>query len=276
MSGDSAEGTFALNSGHNGARVVSEKGANVKNRAYSFTLKGGTGGRTIKSALGPSISWSMPDDLIGRDLRSSSVKGVDGAFGMAMEMACTGQMLWGGWLPLMVSSPDFKLVRVTNMPGNGDLVKVEFEFEPKGLTGGNAPARSGMVVLDARRYWLISQAETKASGMYGQGSLKIVNEFTDDTLPVPFVSRCVIHILIPKDSQFDGKRYEGDFTWNIEMQDAPDMDDKPFTLSAFGFSEPGPSQASSRRLWMLWGTLALLAVLAVVFAYRRWRKPEAV
>jgi hypothetical protein len=214
----------------------------------------------------------MPADLIGRDRGKSPVKGENGTFGMAIGMACTGQMLWGGWFPLMVSSPDFRLVRVTDMRGDGELAKVEFEFEPKGLTGGNAPARSGVVVLDAKRYWLIREAETRARGVYGEGSLKISNEFTDGKLPVPFVSRCTIRIVIPKHGQFDGKRYQGDLVWHVDMHDAPDLDSRKFTLTAYGFPEPSFARPGGARLWLAFTSVVVILLGFAVVAFRRRRK----
>jgi hypothetical protein len=250
----------------------------VLNPEYSFILKGDEGKRTIFD-LGTSVRWAMPDDLIGRNSARPVVKGEEGpggAFGMAIEMACVGQMLWGGWFPLMVSSPDFRLIRVTDMRGDGELVKVEFEFDPKAPTGGNAPARSGMVVLDVKRYWQIREAQTKASGVYGEGSLAITNEFADGKMPVPFVSRCTTRMLIPVDKQFDGKRYQGDFVWHTDMHDAPDLDRKHFTLTAFGFPEPSVPRPSPARLWLVWATIAILAFCAGLLTYRRYRPQSRV
>ena len=272
---DSAEGTFAISSDFQGVRIVAQKRGEVCNQRYSFTLGRGNGDWIVND-LGTSTVSVAWDDLIGRDRSVPLVKGQNGAFGQVMEAACTGQMLWGGWFPLMLSSSDFKLVKVADIRDDGGLVKVEFEFEPTQLTGGNAPARSGMVELDPSRYWLIRKGETKASGVYGSGTLRVANEFTDGKMPVPFVSRCAISIVIPQDKQFGGKRYQADFVWNVDMHDVPELARTQFMLTGFGMSEPVLAQPSRTRLWLFWATVGLFALCASMLVYRRYRRWQRV
>jgi hypothetical protein len=264
----SYECSFALGSAFQCARLVSPKMTYVCNPEYSFILKGLGGERTIVD-LQMDVA-PLPKDFLVRNRLRPKVKGDEGEFGQAMELACAGQMLWGGWIPLMIQSPEFRLVRVSDVPTDGGLVKVDFEFEPKELTGGNAPARSGTIFLDAKRYWMVRRAETKASGVYGQGSLSVTNEFTDDKLPVPFVSRCAITLAIAKHRHFAGMPYRAELVWHIDMRDARDLEKRQFMLTAYGLSEPSLARPSRSRFLLLGITVALLAICSILLICRRY------
>jgi hypothetical protein len=268
-----------------GKRLAIGRASNPK---YHFEVERGQGSTWLVREVVISPP-RIPDDLIGRDRDPGSVN-VSGdtttVYSSVIGGACLGQTLWGTWLPLLVLSPDFKLIRATYMGNEGELVKVEFQFEPKERTRGNAPARSGMVVLDTRRYWLIREAETKANFNYvaavGQdktptiatatGKLKIVNTFgsyTDGALSVPFVSHQVMRVSNPNDGE--GNPREDDWITDMEMHAAPSIDPKEFTLSAFGLPEPG--EVRHNRPWLFWAVLFLLTSITLL-VYRRWRRPQ--
>ncbi len=49
--------------------------------------------------------------------------------------------------------------------------------------------------------------------------------------------------------------------------------DERFTLSAYGFPEPGTARPSKKRLWFLGISVALALLSIALLIYRRWRTP---
>jgi hypothetical protein len=215
------------------------------NPDYRFRLTAGRGGQWTIDRLRTG-SRAIPEDLIGRNSHRPLLLGEDSTFGSAIGLACVGQQVGGAWLPHLVAAPQFRLIRATPVEGAGGLVNVEFEFEPKELTGGSASARSGTLVLDSKRYWLIREADTEATFMFApseedalvavRGTLKIRNDFSNAKLPVPYVSHEVLTEACEKNAQ--GKPWKEVYVTAVEMHDAPKIDARQFTLSAYGLPEP--------------------------------------
>ena len=272
--------TFVFNFDHKCVRLLSEVDnkniGKVCNSKYRFDIRVGSDSKWILERIRMAGLWSVPDDLIGRHPVSPIIKGDNTTtFGAAMEAVCRGQMLWGGWFPLMVSSPEFRLVRVAYLEDNERLAKVEFEFEPTKSTGGNAPARSGMVVLDTERYWLIREAETQAMYSFGRGKLKVSNQLADGKLRVPYVSHQVMQLSCPRNT--DGKEWGEEYVSDFDMYDAVIVDEKQFTLSAFGLPEPDQLHSRSEQsqspspaglLWMHWFILTIVVICLTIFIRR--------
>ena len=280
-----SECTFILGLDRQCVRVLFEDSAEACNPKYRFNLKAGRDKQWAIERLRMDASWRVPDDLIGRNALRPMVMGEDTTFGSTIEGACVGQMLWAAWFPLMVLSSDFRLIRATDLGDDGQLVKVEFEFEPTKPTGGAACARSGMVVLDTKRYWLIHEAEvgaaeTQRSVSYRRGTLKVTNEFKefmDGKVSVPFVSRQVLHVSFPKTTLAKNRQIENEYVSDVDMHVATNLDEKQFTLSAFGLPEPDKlqiplhqSQQSEEKetSWMLWLGLGIIAMGLAVLAGR--------
>ena len=244
------------------------RAADVQSPKYSFTVRTGRDRQWALQELHRNGRWRAPDDLIGRDKQLPLLLGESSTFVTSLGWACLGQVLWSGWVPHMVSSPDFRLSRAEYFGDDGQLVKVEFEFEPKEQTSGGAPCRSGMMVLDTARYWLIREAETQTYAAKGgaRGTFKVINEFTDGKLPVPFVSRQVWHVSDPGTK--DKRGVEQEWVFNVGMNDLPNMDEKLFTLSAFGLPEPG-DQLTTERRWWIWLLVLIVAVLVCILVARR-------
>jgi hypothetical protein len=243
--------SFALNIEEKAARakvVWFEKGQATKveafNSKYRFRLAAGRGGQWVIDRLRDGAR-DVPADLIGRNPKFPLLMGEEGTLLSALGSACLGQTLYAAWLPRIAESSDFHLIRATELKGERGLVKVEFKFEPAGTTGGGASVRSGTVVLDARRYWLIREADTQAAFMVGsvkrglvplRGTLTIRNKIVDGKLPVPYVSHQVITEGGADDSE--GKPWKSTIVSDVEMHDAPNIDARQFTLSAYGLPEP--------------------------------------
>ena len=147
----------------------------------------------------------IPNDLIGPSRNAPySLANHPSEFGYPIRSACLGQQIWSDWLPYLVSSPGFKLLRAEYQGIDDQFVKVEFGFEPivkdpriEPITKGG-----GVVVFDAKRYWLIRDAEIHGR-YYDQGrkTLRITNEFKqfeDGSLRIPYVSHQLMTMLLPE------------------------------------------------------------------------------
>ena len=133
--------------------------------------------------------------------------------------------------------------------------------------------RSGSVVLDSTRYWLIRKADVKAEWLGGKekGTLRIVSEFKEG---FPFVKRQVMHVSCPKAR--DGKPVEDEWVWDLDFHQITGTDEKQFTLSAFGLPEPevkaratpvGTPEKSSRLLPLV--SLVAAVTCVIIFVRRR-------
>ena len=222
-------------------------------------------------------SWQPPADLIGTqpkyDKRSNLVVGDHGPYGLAIQSACQGMTLWTTWLPRMVESSSFKVIRITRDENDSKLVKIAFSYEPTNPEQ-NDYVRSGVVVLDTGRYWLIRTAEV--SGSWGddeKGVIKVANDYDDGKLPYPIVTRQVEYV-----SATDGKaRSERNTVTTYELY-APTRDASLFTLTAFGLPEPDQLQSTSQELQqplptgmsrMQWIALATAVICLAVYFRRR-------
>lgn len=247
-------------------KLIKKQTGEVFNGDYAFGIKGSQEGDWILNYLNRSPP-NIPHDLIGRNGTHPVIMGEQTLFGSSISQACLGQKLFGAWLPRMVESRLFKVVQAEYLDPEQHLVKVEYEFQPDFKTGGAAPARSGTLVLDANRYWLISEAKTQAEYYEGQGTLEITNTFNDKDFALPFVSRQVMWVSCPKPNQREPFKHR--WIKEVNLHDAGNVDSEMFTLSAFGLSEPtfaaGPSLT---RLLGMGLSVALLAI-AIILLYRR-------
>ena len=274
----SSEASFALGLDQQGVRLIARDSIYTSNehteegracnRKYSFSVARATADdKWVITGLKASTPFAAPDDLIGTT-KGYSLLGGDGTFVSAIGFACLGLKIWNAWLPMLVASQDFKVVRVSELGGNSHLVRVEFTFEPKGKTGGSAPGRSGVIILDPGRYWLLSRAETSAKFSFGRGALVVANEFSsysDGTLSIPYVSHQVLRVSAPK--AIKDKPWEEQYVSEVTLSELEDRDEKQFALSYFGLPEP----SLGGRKWAFRICLALTTVLVFVLICLTWR-----
>jgi hypothetical protein len=168
-----------------------------------------------------------------RDAGKPTVAGDASIRGRAMLCACHGMILWVSWLPEMIRSRGFRVIDIAEQEDNRDLVKVQYAYKPS-EPNLHDYVRSGTVVLDTARFWLIRRAEYKFSCGEGEAGLaKITNEYDDTRMPFPVLKRQVEHT-----SATDGVRHaQTDTVWTYEVH-KPAPGQKQFTLSAFGIPEP--------------------------------------
>jgi hypothetical protein len=207
------------------------------NPDYHVELTMGRGGWTIDwLRMG---ATAIPDDLIRAQASRPLLTYEDSTFGSAMRRACLGQCLGAAWLPRLVASADFHVTHVSAV-GHEGLVKVEFSFEPSGNIEKTVFVRSGFMILDSKRYWLLREADTAAHFVWatneGRGTLSIKHEFSNANMPIPYVSRHVYTATSEKG--YDEKPWKHVATETVAMRDVPDIDPKQFTLSAYGLPEP--------------------------------------
>jgi hypothetical protein len=231
------------------------------NPEYAFQIRSTSSGEWRVTGFEPYAKRAAPADLIG----GSGPLGGRDAFGRAMGAVCRGLRIWGTWFPRMVSSPEFKVIAAAPASDSEQqLVRVQFEYEPVG-TDGNNPVRSGSLVLDSERYWLIREAEVRGSWMAGQekGTITVVNEYAEGTLTVPVLRRQVMHVSAV---DIEGGQVEHDWIWEYEIAGISPGDARGFRLSDYGL--PEPATARPRRLALLWLLLGLGALLCAMIARR--------
>lgn len=259
-------------SGLLGSDQIETHRSDVFNPRYRFRVKStGPGDKrwSIREAK-KNVPWHVPDDLLGRNSMLPMLQCENSVFGKVILEICLGQRIGTAWLPLLVASSDFKLVRATDFGDEGQFVKIEFEFEPTEETGGGANVRSGMAVLDPKRYWLIREVEAEAAFSYGRGMVKVTNEFTDGEFPVPFVSRHVLRRSCAMTNGEDPKPLEEEWVYDLVLREVTDPDETQFELPAFGLPDPYPPREeldpSPWRLPLV--GLSIVLVLFVVLAGR--------
>jgi hypothetical protein len=231
------------------AKVVSFENRHAEkveafNAQYRFRLVAGRGGQWTIDRL-RNGGHPVPADLIGRNPRFPMLMGEDGTCAAAFRMPFLGQVFNSAWLPRLVQAPEFRLIRVSELKGESGLLRVDFRFDPKTPTGGGALVRSGTVVLDAKRYWLIREADTEAAFLepsdplgltHPRGKLTIRNKIADAKTPVPYVSHQTLVASGEKDSE--GRPWKFSFVTDVELRDVPNIDPRQFMLSAYGLPEP--------------------------------------
>ncbi len=246
------DASFALNIEGKAARVKFvrfEKGqaktVEALNPEYRFRLAPGNGGQWIIQQIRTGAR-TIPADLIGRHFKFP-LRGEEGTFADAIGCACLGQTFNAEWFPRLLDSSDFRVVRATDVKGERGLVKVEFKFQPAGPTGGGPDLRSGTIVLDAKRYWLVREVDAQAAFMAGsekrglvplKGTLTIRNKIVDGKMPVPYVSHQVITTAGAEDAEGKPTPWKTILVTDVEMHDAPKIDSRQFRLSAYGLPEP--------------------------------------
>ncbi len=265
--------TFQLLKGHPRVRSdVDDEGLGGKkpevsvmaiNPDYQFEVKPGRANAWVISNV-ENTPLTIPGDLIGGSQDPSNLNTADNVVEYAMGSACLGERLYVVWLPRLFADPDFKLIDASEVEDG--LVKIQYKFE---RPVGGQPTRSGTLLLDPARYWLIREVEADAHYPYGEGKVKIVNkysEFPDGSRMIPYVSHQVIHVSCP--SPTDGKPREDDWITDVELSAAVDINPKQFTLTDFGLPEPAKKQ--SGHPWVLWITIAVLCLGASRLMYLRW------
>jgi hypothetical protein len=213
--------------------VPDKRECTVLNPRYKFTVLAGRNDQWTIEKLGWVRAPAIPADLIdGKPAKSLPSNGA--LLGPLLGTVCAGELLGAEWLPQLVAAPKFHLVRVTNLADDGQLVRVEFKYEKN--ANGAPILKSGAILLDAKRSWLIKEADVTLIDARQRATFRLRNEFTDGRMPVSFVSHTVCQMRAPNNAA--GEHVETEAEMFLDMHEAKDIDPKQFTLSAFGLPEP--------------------------------------
>ena len=172
-----------------------------------------------------------------------------------------------------ISSTDFRVTNATEVVRDGNrLVQIEFAYDLKNpgpkeklLVG----RYTGTVCFAPNSYWAIVEAKLKMldDPRKEVGAIIIQNEIADALRGAPVIVGSHILWYDLNGNLFQRrttKRVWKEFTGGNER----------FTLSAYGFPEPGTSRPSKTRLWWLGASLALAFICIALFIYRRRRNAK--
>jgi len=225
------------------------------NSEYAFEIESKSGAVWTLSDLYPYPKADTAPDFIG----GQGPAGGKGPHDKALRHACRGLVIWGTWFPRVVTSGCFTVEQVTSVPGKEEgLVQVVFRYEP---TRANPQdhVRSGTVVLQSKRYWLIREAKVEGSWVDGRerGTMTVANEYAEGKGTIPVLKRQVMHVSSPG---LDGGRpVEHDWLYDLDLRQSSAADESRFTLSAFGLPEPAPEP--ERHFPVEWILLALVMLV---------------
>jgi hypothetical protein len=179
-------------------------------------------------------------------------------------------------ISIAMLDPGMSIDRVSQVVHEGEyLHKVEFRYLPPDDPVRKS-LRSGWVLLDSNRYWVMRAFEvhTKLGDKLDSPEVDYVADYqyADASGRFPILSRAIVRRNIPAQKL----EYETTITFELREADLPETD---FRLSGFGFPEPpgAPPVASGSR-WYLWliGAAVLLIGSGWYIRHRLRTRPAAV
>jgi hypothetical protein len=174
-------------------------------------------------------------------------------------------------LPELYQSAGFQLIDVS--PEGGDkseaLVRVTFRYTPKDPS--NDWQRSGVVVLDPSRDWVIRRTELEEEQQVGK--VKVTGKYTGR---IDYKESGEQHVIKSETRHriWNNGALVNEITLLSEIERRPrkSIPESEFTLSAFGLPEPHWARPKSKP-WYLWFAIAGLVCLSlgagVAFVKRR-------
>jgi len=243
------------------------KRLSVINRKYAFELES-IGDKWVISNVNIDISNvpGLGDDPLG---------GIGSALG-AVPLRFTGRglVLWATWLPKIVEDDSFEIREISYAGGEDKrLVQVEYEYNPSIVA--NNPIRGGTLTLDPENYWLVREATVRGEwpASNERGSIRITNNYEMDDAGFPWIKQQIMRV------QASGNVHEAvndEWVWNFDLREVEDEPEpSQFTLTAFGFSEPGMTGSTTSTMMFRITVLIALCLLLAIIA-RHWQsKPAA-
>ena len=128
--------------------------------------------------------------FIGRSPTGENRNAIDSA----MQNILSGLRIEFTWFPFMIRAPSFHVVNIELLRGDdAGLVRVEFHYQPKKPESGNT-VRSGEVLLDSNRFWLIRRAKVNADlGQHPGVNVTIENIYDDTNAGLPLIKSQEYH-----------------------------------------------------------------------------------
>jgi hypothetical protein len=167
-----------------------------------------------------------------------------------------------------VQDPGFTVKRVTPLVRDGrDWAKVEFDYRAQG-GDPRVPSFGGWVLYDPQRSWVIRELDVQMQWTAElKAALAVTYEYEEarDGFPIPkrVIQKYTKLFTKPPD------RFENTFAFDLKEADVPESE---FTLSAFGFPEPGGLRRPRR--WYLWAAIIGVVCLSLA-ALLHWRARRA-
>ena len=174
---------------------------------------------------------------------------------------CTCLILYNQWLPDLIKEEEFKVESVRRMTnGPKESVRLDFTYQPKPVRVRNNPVRSGWLMMDPGRYWLMTEYHLNG------GTMSAVFAFSDKAGKFPILSDYSRHHKVTTNDH--GRiDYEWVYQYDLKQQKLPESE---FTLSAFGIKEPMGFAQPASTPWLSWFCVVALASLAGALFFR-WR-----
>ncbi len=231
---------------------------NVFNPRYAFSLERATEDRPWMVALlveKTSAQRSKPEaDASNNNARAFDLVNIPYSFHLSD----------------LVAQKSFRVREATSVDRGGrQLVRVVFEF-PHPLPRGDTAfclAQAGTLLLDPANCWYLVSGEL--DGLWSgdvKGKVTVENTVSDfdGTRPMPKKSVRTETVYRPGAQAPNVNLLTWDFDYTVPKELPPDSE---FTLSAFGFPEPG--FARPRNPWHLWIAAAGVACVAAGLYVRR-------
>lgn len=201
------------------------------NDKYDFSLQRNAANNWVVSSLKP-----KRNALQNTEKPRSKALGPNSPLGTAIGASCRGLLISTIWFNEMSKEQGFRIKKAAKEVGSHDgLVRIEFEYNPE--VPRNVPIRSGVVVLDPSRYWLINNAEVSTTFVGGKyrGTISVKNLYSDAPFGIPVLTSQTTHSKIfTKDGKED---YDYEESREYRFRALTKIDTDEYKISAFGLPE---------------------------------------
>jgi hypothetical protein len=125
------------------------------------------------------------------------------------------------------------------------------------------PLLGGWIVFDPERYWVIRECHVDLRPHRDDplSTLDGTFEYKESRKGFPIPKRIV------------RKWPHATYLQEFDLMEQADLQDKEFTLSAFGLPEPAEMEGRSPTRWYLWAAVAGMVCLALGVTFR-WRSKQ--
>ncbi len=161
---------------------------------------------------------------------------------------------------VIVKEPGFTCKGVIAMSREGrDWVKVDFDYRPQGKNP-RIPVTVGWVVYDPKRYWVIREFDIQLDWPGAKFLATETREYEEASDGFPLLKKILLRYKKPSEG------YDSEKKWEFDLREA-DVPESEFTLSAFGFAEPGgiPRQPTP---WYFWAGLVGIVCISLAVLVR--------
>lgn len=195
------------------------------------------------------------------------------AIDYAMQNILSGLRIEFTWFPFMIRAPSFRVLNVETLRGDdAGLVRIVFHYQPKKPEPGNE-VRSGEVLLDSNRFWLIRRAKVTAVLDQTPGDdVTIENIYDDTNAGLPLIKSQKSH-WTTRDAS--GKSVDIRSLHTFEIKPITDDARKYFYLAGYNMPEHRRPSVERAYWWIGHGLGVAAAGIAAAFAMRWWSRRKA-